>query len=115
MTFEMITILVFVVSIVASALMYPLALGYAKRHNIVDNPNARKLQRVPVPVMGGLVVYTGMLAGILVLYAFVREPLLLWGLLGITIMLVEPIREGTSVKSRVMNARTIRATVLFER
>ena len=47
MTFAMITILVFVVSLVASALMYPVALGYAKRHNIVDNPNARKLQRVP--------------------------------------------------------------------
>jgi len=88
MTFPMIIILVFVVSLGVSTLVYPLALGYAKRHNIVDNPNARKLQRVPVPVMGGFVVYTGMLAGILLLYALVREPLLLWGLLGMTIMLV---------------------------
>ena len=33
--------------------------------NIVDNPDARKLQKTPVPVMGGLAVYFGILAGIL--------------------------------------------------
>lgn len=55
---------VFIVGAIAfliSAWMFPKALKYAKKHGIVDNPNARKLQRVPVPVMGGVAVYTGLL------------------------------------------------------
>jgi UDP-N-acetylmuramyl pentapeptide phosphotransferase/UDP-N-acetylglucosamine-1-phosphate transferase len=88
MNYSQITFLVFVVAMLVSALVYPFALSYAKRHNIVDNPNARKLQRVPVPVLGGVVVYTGILAGSLVLFVFMKEPLLLWGLLGMTIMLI---------------------------
>lgn len=55
---------VFIVGAIAfliSAWMFPKALKYAKKHGIVDNPNARKLQRVPVPVMGGVAVYIGLL------------------------------------------------------
>lgn len=55
---------VFVVGAIAfliSAWMFPKALKYAKKHGIVDNPNARKLQRVPIPVLGGVAVYTGLL------------------------------------------------------
>ena len=33
--------------------------------NLVDNPNARKLQKQPVPVVGGLAVFLGLLSGIL--------------------------------------------------
>lgn len=33
--------------------------------NLVDNPDARKLQKRPVPVMGGIAVYFGLLAGVL--------------------------------------------------
>lgn len=84
----MIAILVFVVSIVVSMLAYPRVLQFAKSHDIVDNPNARKLQRVPVPVMGGLVVYMGIICGGLVLQAFVNEPLIQWGLTGMSLMLV---------------------------
>lgn len=83
-----IAILVFLVSIVVSSLTYPRVLRYAKTHNIVDNPNARKLQRVPVPVMGGLVVFMGILIGVLVLSVFVQEPLVMWGLGGMSVMLV---------------------------
>ena len=84
----MIAILVFAVSMVMSALVYPGVLKFAKSHDIVDNPNARKLQRVPVPVMGGLVVYTGIICGSMVLQAFVGEPLVAWGLAGMSIMLI---------------------------
>ncbi len=43
-----------------SFVLYPPVLHFARRKNIVDNPDARKLQRepVPVPVLGGLVVAT---------------------------------------------------------
>ena len=52
MSNTLIAILVFVVAMVVSMLSYPRVLKFAKSHNFVDNPNARKLQRVPVPVMG---------------------------------------------------------------
>ena len=51
-------------------LAYPLVLGFAIRHNVVDNPNARKLQRVPVPVMGGTAVFFGLAAALLCGYFF---------------------------------------------
>ena len=41
------------VSLVVSFIVYPWVLRFARSHDIVDNPNARKLQRRPVPVMGG--------------------------------------------------------------
>ena len=59
-----------------SALVFPFALRFAIKHDIVDQPNARKLQRSPVPVFGGVVVYSGILAGGLVLQYFFRNPML---------------------------------------
>lgn len=56
-------VLVFVISLVVSSLMHRPVLHFAKRHNIYDNPEARKLQRKPVPVLGGFVVFIGALAG----------------------------------------------------
>lgn len=41
-------------------------LKIAKDKNVVDNPDARKLQKTPVPVMGGVAVFIGVVAGILV-------------------------------------------------
>lgn len=40
-------------------------LRIAKAKNLVDNPDARKLQRTPVPVMGGIAVFFGIVAGTL--------------------------------------------------
>lgn len=45
--------------------IHPYILKVAKTKNIVDNPDARKLQRVPVPVLGGLTVVFGVLSGIM--------------------------------------------------
>ena len=45
-----------IVSLLVSFMVYPWVLRFARAHDIVDNPNARKLQRRPVPVMGGVVV-----------------------------------------------------------
>ena len=84
----MLSLLVFMVAIVVSTMAFPTVIRFAKRHNIVDNPNARKLQRVPVPILGGVVVYIGIVAGIIALFFFVKEPLLLWGLLAMTVLMV---------------------------
>jgi UDP-N-acetylmuramyl pentapeptide phosphotransferase/UDP-N-acetylglucosamine-1-phosphate transferase len=56
-------IVVLLVSFVVASLAYQPVLYYAQKHNIYDNPEARKLQRKPVPVMGGLVVFLGAMAG----------------------------------------------------
>ena len=85
---RMISFLVFMVAIVISAIAYPIIFRFAKRYNIVDNPNARKLQRVPIPMMGGVVVYIGIIVGMIVLFLFLKESLLLWGLLAMTIMML---------------------------
>lgn len=83
-----IAILVGLVALVTSAVAFPFALRFAKKHGIVDNPNARKLQRVPVPVFGGVVVYSGILVGGLVLMTLMPNATLTWGLLGMTVMMI---------------------------
>lgn len=82
-----IALLVGVVAMLTSAIVFPFALKFARRHGIVDNPNARKLQRVPVPVFGGVVVYSGILAGGLVLMLLTPHMTLLWGLVTMAVMM----------------------------
>ena len=84
----MIGLLAMAVAMVTSMAVFPWALKFAREHDIVDNPNARKLQRVPVPVFGGIVVYSGILAGGLVLLAFMWNIVVLNGLIGMTIMML---------------------------
>ena len=62
-----------VIIIVVAALMAWLTVRYsyfkilkiAKDKDLVDNPDARKLQKTPVPVMGGIAVFIGIVAGML--------------------------------------------------
>ena len=44
--------------------VYPKVLKISIMKNLVDNPDARKLQRNPVPVMGGIAVFFGIVIGI---------------------------------------------------
>lgn len=54
-----------IVALLCTTWIYPLILKVAQTKNIVDNPDARKLQRIPVPVLGGLTVVFGIMAGIM--------------------------------------------------
>lgn len=45
--------------------VFPWILKIAKIKGLVDNPDARKLQNVPVPVMGGIAVFFGLMSGLL--------------------------------------------------
>lgn len=54
------------VAFVVTNVAYPFVLAIARRYGIVDNPSARKLQRRPVPVMGGGAVFIGLLAATIV-------------------------------------------------
>lgn len=84
---ELIGLIVFIVAMLTSMVVYPLALKFARNHDIVDNPNARKLQRRPVPVFGGIVVYLGILAGMLLLWALMPNKILPYSIVGMTIMM----------------------------
>lgn len=55
-----------VVSIGAVRWIYFKILKVAKDKNLVDNPESRKLQKAPVPVVGGLAVFFGFVSGLLV-------------------------------------------------
>lgn len=54
-----------IVALVAGRWIYFKILRIAKLKNLVDNPDARKLQKTPIPVMGGIVVFFGMIFGLL--------------------------------------------------
>ena len=43
-----------IIAFACTCWIHPYILKVAKVKNIVDNPDARKLQRVPVPVLGRL-------------------------------------------------------------
>ncbi len=53
------------VSFVAVRWIYFKLLEIAKEKDLVDHPGARKLQKVPVPVVGGLLVFFGLMFGTL--------------------------------------------------
>ena len=54
---------VFIASLVVF-LIHPRLVKIAKKKQIVDNPNARKLNKVPVPVLGGVGVFFGLMFGL---------------------------------------------------
>lgn len=66
-------IFIVVVAALVSALsvswIFKKVLRIAKIRGIVDNPDARKLQSAPVPVMGGIAVFFGLVSGLFTFYA----------------------------------------------
>lgn len=57
-------LIAFFASLFAVMWIHPLVVRIAIEKNIVDNPDARKLQRIPIPVLGGCAVLFGILLGI---------------------------------------------------
>lgn len=56
-------LLVFFISLIVASLMHQPVLKFARKHFFYDNPEERKLQRRPIPVMGGFVVFSGTIVG----------------------------------------------------
>lgn len=57
-------VLPFFAALIATFLIHPKILKIAILKDLVDNPDARKLQRRPTPVMGGIAVFFGILMGL---------------------------------------------------
>ena len=51
-------------AMIAVAWIHPRLVAIAIKKNLVDSPDERKLQRVPVPVLGGVAVFFGIVLGI---------------------------------------------------
>ena len=56
-------VILFFISLIATISVFFPILKIAKEKNIVDNPEARKLQKTPIPVMGGIAVFFGIVVG----------------------------------------------------
>lgn len=57
------------IAFVAVTTMHPYIVRIARLTGIVDNPNARKLQKEPVPILGGVVVYFGICLSVACVYS----------------------------------------------
>lgn len=80
---KIVPILTSIISFLAVILVYYQLLIIAKDKVLVDNPEARKLQKEPVPVLGGIAVYFGILVGTLTLCMFQAEVENPWELLSL--------------------------------
>lgn len=65
----------------------PLVKKIARRHNIMDHPDPRKTHRAPTPYLGGVAIFLGLLAGLLLSGAMTGEAfntdMAAWALAGI--------------------------------
>lgn len=57
-------VIAFFTALLAVTWIHPRIVKIAISKNIVDNPNARKLQATPVPVLGGVAVFFGIVIGL---------------------------------------------------
>lgn len=57
-------VILFLISFISTMMVFKPVLRIALKKNIVDNPDARKLQKQPVPVMGGIAVFFGIVVGL---------------------------------------------------
>ena len=53
-------------ALILSWIFYPVIYRFAQKHKIVDNPNQRKLQKHPVPLLGGYAIALAMIMPIVV-------------------------------------------------
>ena len=88
MNLTQILIIVSLLSLSVTTIVYPFVLRYARRRKIVDNPDLRKLHRQPIPVMGGVAVYAGILAGCLAMFFLVPRASISWSVMAITTMML---------------------------
>ncbi len=86
----------FVVALLVVIFTHPQVVKFAKKRNIVDNPNARKLQRNPVPVMGGVAVFFGLISGLCIASIFFKIEELLPIFVAMSVMLCVGVADDVS-------------------
>lgn len=69
-TFIQVVLLPFFAALLCVSLVHPTMVRIAHLKDIVDVPNARKLQRTPIPILGGVGVFLGIIVGLAVTSVF---------------------------------------------
>lgn len=80
-------ILPFVISMVLVFLVHPVVVRIAKKIQVLDRPDARKLQDHPVPVLGSVAVIWGIIVGAGITSVFFNSYALFTSVVAITVML----------------------------
>lgn len=80
----------FFTSLLLVGWIHPKLVKIALMKGIVDNPDARKLQKRPIPVMGGIAVFFGIVSGLGVLSMLVDNS----GLLSVTVAMMIMLYTG---------------------
>ena len=68
------SLLAYVTSFVLTLLFFPPVLSIIKRYRMFDKPDARKTHKEPIPTFGGIAIFAGMVASLLVWYTFNNHP-----------------------------------------
>lgn len=79
--------ILFIVSLCATWWIFKKVLRIAVEKNIVDNPDSRKLQRVPVPLLGGIAVFFGILVALTVANVLFDQTSL-FSIVGVMVMML---------------------------
>lgn len=99
LTYKYRLIILCLIAFTATWLVFKPILKIAKEKHLTDDPNSRKLQKVPIPVMGGIAVFFGILIGCSFYKTMVSHSTLMPVLSGMTIMLyVGAIDDILSIK-----------------
>lgn len=86
----------FLASLIVVTWSHPMVRKVAVKRNIVDNPDVRKLQKSPVPVLGGVAVFFGLVTGLCVMSLFVDTASLLPVFVAMSLMLCVGVMDDVS-------------------
>ena len=78
----------FIISFVVVILLHPMLVKLALKKDIVDKPNARRLNRTPIPVLGGIGVFAGFVTSLLFCATSHSIEISYIGLIAVGIMLI---------------------------
>lgn len=104
------------ISVVAVDWIFLKVLKVAKVKGLVDNPDARKLQKDPVPVLGGIAVFFGLIFGLLAFGSFYGLQGLLPVLLGASVMIYVGALDdimGLTPRSRIVIETLVLLGIIF--
>ncbi len=77
----------FLISMILVFAVHPFVVRIAHERGLVDNPDARKLQKRPVPVLGGIAVFFGIVIGTGFTSMFFNSYALFTSIVAITVMM----------------------------
>lgn len=86
----------FVLACTISAINMPRIIRLVKKHKLLDQPDERKKHKMPIPTMGGIGIYVGMMSSTIIMLAFHFDLQILSVLLAISILFFSGIKDDIS-------------------